>query len=138
MTKKRVNTCVDLLQTSYCLKLVWENISGCNITEDTHKVWGYKLYTFKDSELRKSVIKRNAKMKSTFFRIAIKSLSDIASFWKPKTEMITHVLIPEVSLEDEISNEGHNKFLIEFFMLTSIMRKAHYKNNNGLVIKNGH
>ena len=49
--------------------------------------------------------------------------------------MATRTLITEVSLEDEISNEGHKKSLIELLALTSIMRKTHYQNKNGSVIK---
>ena len=50
---------------------------------------------FKDIELIKSIMKRNEKIKSMFFRIAINFLSDITSLWNPKTGMVALLLILE-------------------------------------------
>ena len=112
-----------------------KNISGYNITEDTYEAWECQLDIFKDSEFRKSIMKRNTKTKSTFSRTAINFLSEISSSWNLKTGMVTRVLIPEASLEDEISNKGYMKALLELLVLTSIMSKMHFQNENRSVIK---
>ena len=66
VTGKRVNTHAELVQTSHYLRSACKNISRHNTTEDTCKVCVFQSDMFKYSELVKPIMKKNAKIKSTF------------------------------------------------------------------------
>ena len=134
-TGKRVNAYIEIVKISHHLKSAWKYMSGYNKTEDTYKVWGCQLDRFANSALRKSIMRRNSGVKLDFLNTAIDLPSEVTSLWNPKTDMVTRVLIPEVSLEDEISNEGYKKALRELLVLTSIMNESHYQNSKGVCVK---
>ena len=120
---ERVKRYIHLLNTSDIIAtVVTKYLTNYNTTKKTYKSWNYQPDRFNTVD-RKSLSQHLNKMKhSKKLKSYIDFQSNILNITNPHYNEETKILIPQVSLRDEITTNGYGMAVVELLVSTGIMK----------------
>jgi len=97
-------------------------MTGCNRTDRTYEYWQHMPEQHKTKE-RDNIVQVMNRLKSTAIASYSSFQNDITIGWNPSSKMATKLLIPPVSLRDEIKTDGFGMAVIELLCLVGILHE---------------
>ena len=130
MTVKRVRTYTELVGIANTIThTIGPLLTGYNKTKDSYKIWKYQPTNFQ-CECRHSISKILHGEAKDFSAIKLFQ-QHVVEEWNPGSKIATALIIPPVSMRDEIKIDGYGMAIIELLCLSGILLPTSKQNDVG-------
>ena len=130
MTGKRVRTYTELVSIANTIThTIGPLLTGYNKTKDSYKIWKYQPTNFQ-CECRHSISKILHGEAKDFSAIKLFQ-QHVVEEWNPGSKIATALIIPPVSMRDEIKTDGYGMAIIELLCLSGILLPTSKQNDVG-------
>ena len=131
ITGNRVQAYLDLVDICHTICNEKRYMSGYNFTKDQFKTWNHQPRQFAESYIRKSTMKKIAKIKGSFIPLASSFQRRHTMIWNPKCGKAAKLLIPVVSSYNEMKLDEYGIAVIELMTMAGLLTKKCNKQSNG-------
>ena len=124
----RVSSYINVLHICDALLCQFKYLTGFNKSTNEFKQWRNQPSQYKDNNTRKVIIQLLCLTKHNMLSSAYSFQQRCTEVWNPYSKAVTKIIIPPVSMIDEITIEGFGMAIIELMTLVGIL-EVHYSSN---------